>query len=202
MGTFSVFLVSLLLNVLHQSCLYCFASASFSWTLAACAWLGGALPEEPQEHKIRGLQASAFSFLVSVGASVTLFASIDTPPAVAESNLPPQSPPAITTSSSTQALVIGKELKRLNAKMYGAFWCSHCYDQKQTLGREAFTESVQYIECSKDGVNTQYQFCRDKVIPGYPTWEINGEFYPGEQDLDELQEIIEKAKVAAASKRQ
>ena len=64
--------------------------------------------------------------------------------------------------------------------MYGAFWCSHCYDQKQTLGAEAM-RSIPYIECAKDGANSQRKLCQEKEIPGYPTWEINGKLHPGEQ---------------------
>jgi hypothetical protein len=34
--------------------------------------------------------------------------------------------------------------------MYGAFWCSHCYDQKQEFGREAMAE-FPYVECFPEG---------------------------------------------------
>ena len=77
--------------------------------------------------------------------------------------------------------------------MYGAFWCSHCYDQKQALGKQVFAEKyVQYIECSKDGLNSQTKLCKSKEVPGYPTWEINGEFFPGEQDFEELEQIVKE----------
>ena len=34
--------------------------------------------------------------------------------------------------------------------MYGAFWCSHCNNQKQALGREVYDDHMfQYIECDK-----------------------------------------------------
>jgi len=62
-----------------------------------------------------------------------------------------------------------------------------------TLGKEAFGK-VQYIECAKDGINSQTSYCKEKQVPGYPTWEIGGKLYPGEQELDELEEIVEKIK--------
>mmetsp|Transcript_8010 Transcript_8010/g.11581 ORF Transcript_8010/g.11581 Transcript_8010/m.11581 type:complete len:390 (+) Transcript_8010:134-1303(+) len=211
LGTFSVFLMSLLYGVLHQSCLYCLASATLSITLCSCVWLGGVLPENdenneatistttdsvtnPQFPRSRALQAGMYSFLASVVASILLFASVDDSFAETTSASEKSAPPQITTHSSAQAVKVGKELKALNAQMYGAFWCSHCYDQKQTLGQEAFTSSVAYIECAKDGVDSQSQLCKEQGIPGYPTWVIGGQQFPGESDLEELQEIIQKVK--------
>jgi hypothetical protein len=110
-----------------------------------------------------------------------------------------QSPPAITTESSETALQLAQELQALNAKFYGAFWCSHCYDQKQAFGKEAMGR-IPYVECSKDGVDAQVALCKEKKVPGYPTWEIAGQLYPGEQALEELQTIVTNAKVAAKTK--
>jgi uncharacterized membrane protein len=193
LGTFSSFLMALLVSVLHESCLYCLASASLSWTLAGSVWLGGALPEN--EHRLTALRSSGSSFLATIAAALLLFASVEHPSSVqADDVVPPQSPPTITTNSSPQALALAKDLAKLNAKMFGAFWCSHCYDQKQTLGKQAFAQSVQYIECSKDGMNSQAPLCKERNIPGYPTWEIDGQLFPGEQELDELEEIVARLK--------
>ena len=35
-------------------------------------------------------------------------------------------------------------LKETGAKMYGAFWCSHCEDQKETFGAGA--SDLPYVE--------------------------------------------------------
>jgi len=107
-----------------------------------------------------------------------------------EKNVPP---PPITSSSSDRALKIGEDMKELNTRFFGAYWCSHCYDQKQRLGKEAMA-NVEYIECSKEGLNSQNALCKERGVPGYPTWEIGGKLYPGEMYLDELEEIIAKAK--------
>ena len=64
--------------------------------------------------------------------------------------------------------------------MYGAYWCSHCNNQKQVLGREAM-KIIGYIECDKEGLNSQNDLCMDKKVPGYPTWIIDGQKYPGKQ---------------------
>jgi uncharacterized membrane protein len=99
-------------------------------------------------------------------------------------------PPPILSSSSQRALDLGNDLQRLNARLYGAYWCSHCYDQKERLGQQAMSK-ILYVECSKEGRNSQTSLCKEKKVPGYPTWEINGQLYPGEQALEELEELVQ-----------
>lgn len=53
------------------------------------------------------------------------------------------------------------------AEFYGAFWCSHCKEQKDEFGSSA--KYLPYIECANSD-NTQKQVCIDKKITGYPTW--------------------------------
>jgi uncharacterized membrane protein len=106
-------------------------------------------------------------------------------------------PPAIKAPSSSRALAIGKRLQALDAKMYGAYWCSHCNNQKQELGVQVAKEEKMfaYVECDKQGVDSQYSTCKalkDKV-PGYPTWEIAGKYYPGEKSLEELESLLDTA---------
>lgn len=215
MGTFSVFLMSLLFGVLHETCPFCIASAIFSLTLAGCAWLGGALPPSAPRA---GLQTGLASFVATTLAAVVIFVtagdsstSSTSSSSLADafssgsstllaSNTAPKegfSPPPITTASSERAVALSTQLQALNAKMYGAYWCSHCYDQKERLGKEAFAR-VQYIECSQDGKNSQRSLCQERDVPGYPTWEINGKLFPGERELDELEAIIVKATSTSA----
>jgi uncharacterized membrane protein len=209
MATFSVFLMSILINVLHQTCLYCIASALCSIGLASLAWLGGALPEGNKKEGISmSLGGGAFSFLLvlaligvndpiihvdgtkeSILSSSTLLAKRNVE--AAEQSLIPngQLPPEVTTESSESALRLASDLEKLDATFYGAYWCSHCYDQKQAFGKQAM-QRIPYVECSKEGMNAQASLCKEKNIPGYPTWEISGKLYPGEKALDEIQEIV------------
>ncbi len=60
-------------------------------------------------------------------------------------------------------------------EMYGAWWCSHCKEQKEAFGN-AF-EKINYIECSPSGTKEMAPECEEAGIEGYPTW-ITGE---GEQ---------------------
>lgn len=40
----------------------------------------------------------------------------------------------ITSPSSPFALSLARHLHSVGAKMYGAFWCSHCQEQKEVCG--------------------------------------------------------------------
>lgn len=209
MATFSSFLLSLLFNTLHQSCPYCILSAALSLAMGIMAWFAGMLPND---HREKGAKLALGSFVTTTIVSLILFFGVDEAVMTAyqndvlvsnglssnvvatadepQKNIPP---PPITSKSSEQALRIGQELKQLNTRFFGAYWCSHCYEQKQRLGKEAMA-NVQYIECSREGLNSQTDLCKERDVPGYPTWEINGNLYPGEMYLDELEGIIAKEK--------
>lgn len=58
--------------------------------------------------------------------------------------------PEVTTQSSSNALTLAKRLKDAGAVMYGAFWCSHCFDQKQDFGVQAMAD-FPYVECFPEG---------------------------------------------------
>jgi DNA-directed RNA polymerase subunit RPC12/RpoP len=56
------------------------------------------------------------------------------------------------------------------AVFYGAYWCSHCKEQKK-----AFADSIgliEYIECSLPNNAGQTENCNDADIKSYPTWEF------------------------------
>jgi hypothetical protein len=56
-------------------------------------------------------------------------------------------------------------------RMYGAWWCPHCADQKESFGF-AF-QYVTYTECGVEGqthsVNEQ---CKNEGIKNFPTWQF------------------------------
>eukprot|EP00536_Pseudo-nitzschia_multiseries_P016825 jgi/Psemu1/222759/e_gw1.1249.26.1 len=205
MATFSIFLVTLLFGVLKASCPYCLASASMSFLLANVALIGGCLPEPSlvSESDVDDADADADAD----AKSDTTAGKTRRRWRVRQREATPVRPPAITTDSSERALALGRELTALGgARMYGAHWCSHCYDQKEILGRQVFDNNggdsgidVRYVECSKDGIRSQSKLCKEKEIPGYPTWEIQGKLYPGQQELDELEELVKGIKEEAAA---
>jgi hypothetical protein len=69
--------------------------------------------------------------------------------------------------------------------MYGAYWCSHCSDQKTTFG-SAF-QYVKYIECDPKGEKANSQACQKAQIKNYPTWVMPGhDSLEGTQSLSDL----------------
>jgi hypothetical protein len=80
-----------------------------------------------------------------------------------------------------------KCLTAKQAKMYGAFWCPHCEEQK-----EKFASSFQYapyIECGIKGSQAIAPVCTEAGIKRFPTWIFaDGTRVEGEHELDFLGE--------------
>ncbi|CAM0870506.1 unnamed protein product [Alopecurus aequalis] len=96
----------------------------------------------------------------------------------------------ITTESTPFAISLARHLHSIGAKMYGAFWCSHCNEQKQMFGREAM-EILDYVECFPDGAGKGKKMateCAATGLDGFPTWIINGKLLSGDQQLPILAE--------------
>lgn len=205
MGSFSLYLMFVLTAVLQTNCLYCYTSAAISLAMAYITYTN---------NIVRNKTTRAVISLSSVGVtsmfSALLFYASGSQPAEASTAVAAQilaaseqvqtgaakkeskGSPAITSKSSPRALALAEKLEKAGAKMYGAYWCSHCYNQKQEFGREAFYQHIQYLECDKEGDDSKYPMCRARKVPGYPTWEINGELYPGEKTLTELEALLPK----------
>jgi hypothetical protein len=63
-----------------------------------------------------------------------------------------------------------KCLTAKGAKMYGAWWCPHCAEEKELFGN-AF-QYVNYVECSPAGERTQNDVCKQAAVKNYPTWQF------------------------------
>lgn len=76
-------------------------------------------------------------------------------------------------------------LTKSGAKMFGAYWCPHCLNQKKMFGDS--WKYVNYVECSLPNKGGQTQECKDENINGYPTWEFaDGSRLSGEVALSVL----------------
>lgn len=83
-------------------------------------------------------------------------------------------------------VMFAKCLTRKEVKMYGAYWCSHCQNQKDMFGPLGFKE-IAYIECDPRGENAQPERCAQANIEGYPTWIFpDGSRLTGEAPLEQL----------------
>lgn len=75
-------------------------------------------------------------------------------------------------------------------KMYGAWWCPHCQEQKDKFA--ASFEYAPYIECGiKGDLKGQNPQCKEDGIKHYPTWQ----FPPTGERVErvfELQELSDR----------
>ena len=78
-------------------------------------------------------------------------------------------------------------LTESGAKMYGAYWCPHCNEQKEMFGKSV--KKIKYIECSLPNRGGQTQFCSQEGIRAYPTWEFaDGNKMEGKFSFEQLSE--------------
>ena len=78
-----------------------------------------------------------------------------------------------------------KCLAAKRTKMYGAYWCPHCADQKAMF--ESSFKYVPYVECGVPGSRDEAQVCKDAGVKHFPTWEFgDGERQEGTQALQTL----------------
>jgi len=163
-------------------CYYCLASAIFALALFLLTLLGRDW-EDVGQLFFTGILVS----LVTIVGTLGIYANVNGS-AVANTNAPGQVGPAITTLSGESELQLARHLTSIGAKMYAAYWCPHCHDQKQLFGRQALA-LLTIVECAPDGRNSQTALCQEKKIEGFPTWEINGKMTSGTQTLQQLADV-------------
>ncbi len=153
-------------------CVYCIVSALFATTLFVLTLIGRTWEDLGQLGFI-GLAVGMVTIIGTLG----VYAHIDRP-VDADAGDSGTQQYSITSTSGPAELALAQHLKEIDAKMYSAFWCPHCHDQKQLFGKEAF-KLIQYIECAPEGKNPQVELCQKSGLKGYPTWEINGKLLEG-----------------------
>lgn len=78
-------------------------------------------------------------------------------------------------------------LTQKGVKMYGAYWCPHCSDQKAMF--DASFKFAPYIECGVQGTTSKISdVCTDAAIKHFPTWQFppTGERVEGAIPLEDL----------------
>mmetsp|Transcript_15603 Transcript_15603/g.26985 ORF Transcript_15603/g.26985 Transcript_15603/m.26985 type:complete len:349 (-) Transcript_15603:233-1279(-) len=170
-----------------DTCVWCYGSATLSFTLLVLTILG--LPP----RQLAQAAGPGVGTLVT-GLAVLYLGLANTQSSRADGlELAYESPP-VTEESSKEAVSLSHRLHDAGAKMYGAFWCSHCFDQKQTFGKQAMAD-FPYVECFpegwKQGVKV-IEACDAAGVRAFPTWVINGNLVEGEQTFEALQEELSK----------
>ncbi|KAJ0967915.1 hypothetical protein J5N97_024832 [Dioscorea zingiberensis] len=177
------FLYLLSTTLAGTSCSYCLLSVILSFGIFFITLKNIGLKEA---QKVLGLQLAVAGVVIAAlsysytTAAPQLFGSSDIEMEPFETE--------ITNKSTPWAISLAEHLHSIGAKMYGAFWCSHCQEQKQMFGREA-AKILDYIECFPDGVGKGRKMameCTVAGIEGFPTWIINDKHLDGEQELVDL----------------
>ena len=179
-------------------CIYCIASAVFATLMFILTALGRTWEDVGQL-----LFAGFIIAVVTIIGSLGVYAHIDKPVAgsyliTAADGSPAPGVLPITNTSEEAELALAKHLKETEAKMYGAYWCPHCRDQKSLFGVAAIPE-IPYIECDPKGKAAETDLCQAELAKateqelaatgnkaGFPTWKIGDKYYPGQQSLTDL----------------
>ncbi|MEO1145982.1 MAG: vitamin K epoxide reductase family protein [Cyanobacteria bacterium J06638_22] len=160
-------------------CYYCLASALFASALFVLTILGRSWEDVGQLF----FTGALVSVVVLVGTLGVYYGGGNNPNGQLADGA---TGPAVQTTSGPAEIALAQHLTDQGARMFGAYWCPHCHDQKVLFGREAF-DQVTYVECAPDGANSQAELCGSiPEIRGYPTWEVNGQYFSGRQTLEQL----------------
>tara|TARA_B100001778_G_scaffold334623_1_gene346813 strand:- start:3111 stop:3530 length:420 start_codon:yes stop_codon:yes gene_type:complete len=102
------------------------------------------------------------------------------PPATGDAMAPPPPPPPPAS--------LMKNLIDAGATFYGASWCGFTKKQLAELHiTETSTNGLDYVDCE-----AQEKLCQEKGVEAFPTWQINGQMYPGYFPPAKLQEMLQK----------
>ncbi len=195
MTVFSSYLMFVLFTEIKAVCPYCIASALFSLSMLVLTIFGRSWEDLGQiffTAIIVGMVTLVGTLAVynGVGAGVSNAGN----PGEIRVTLNPSGQPKppkgweVTTTSGEAEIQLAKHLKAIGAKKYSAWWCPHCYQQKQLFGQEA-VKDLDIIECAPQGNNPQPELCQSVGLQGFPTWEINKKLYPNVQALEKLADL-------------
>lgn len=170
-----------------ETCAWCISSALVSMSIFILAAQGLPARELKQAAKPAGGAA------VAVIAALTLaWSGIESPKAFAELDLPYRET-VVRSDSSDRAVQLARRLKGAGARMFGAFWCSHCQEQKLMFGKQAQGD-LPYVECFPEGwrkgVKIQPE-CAAAGVQGFPSWIIGDKHYEGERSFGQLEEALD-----------
>ncbi|HEY9907754.1 MAG TPA: vitamin K epoxide reductase family protein [Thermosynechococcaceae cyanobacterium] len=161
-------------------CYYCIASAIFALALFILTLLGRVWEDIGQLFVV-GFTVAIVTLIGTLG----VYANINSPQTAQG---PGAVGPAIVNESGPAEIALAKHLTATGAKMYEAYWCPHCHDQKELFGQQA-SGSLNRVECAKDGRNSQTELCIAANVESFPTWELKGQKYPGTKKLQELADL-------------
>ena len=178
MAVFSGVLLGVMAFGIRDCCPFCILSAGLSSALFVLSLIGGDW-EDRGQLIFSGVITALLVGVIGLGWAASVGRPVvDSAPGVA---------PPVRSESNAGQIALAEHLTASGAKLYTAYWCPHCHDQKELFGRQA-TEKLTVIECAPDGRNSQRELCEAKKIEGYPSWEIQGQLDSGVKPLAKLAE--------------
>lgn len=154
---YSIYLTTVSLTILHATCPYCLTS------LALMTAIFLIVTYQRPEIFSNFSWARLLSKTIPVVAVAIIIIHLHYTGILGE-------PPA---PEDPMARLLAVHLTKTGAKMYGAYWCPHCKEQKGLFGSSA--DRLPYVECSPEGQGSpQASECQAAHIQIYPTWLING----------------------------
>ncbi|PNW74514.1 hypothetical protein CHLRE_12g493150v5 [Chlamydomonas reinhardtii] len=178
-------------------CLWCYVSAALSASMAVT--LGTSLSGKQVKENAPAAVAAALA------TAAVLYAGWPHPGAgqvyIDDDFFLEYKSPVVATESSSRAMDLAARLNAVGARMYGAFWCSHCLEQKEEFGGAAMTQ-FPYVECFPNGWRKGEKLaplCEAANVRAFPTWVIGGKTIEGELLLDEVEKELARAEAAAAA---
>jgi uncharacterized membrane protein len=178
MAVFSGVLLGVMAFGIRDCCPFCILSAALSTALFVLSLIGGDWDDRGQ-LVFRGVITALLVGVLGLGWA----ASVGKPAAPVGKGVPP----VVQAASTPARIALAEHLTAVGARLYTAYWCPHCHEQKELFGREAAAKLI-VIECAPDGRNSQKALCDSKKIDGYPSWEIDGRLDSGVKPLAKLAE--------------
>ena len=173
MAVFSGLLMGLMVFRIQAFCPFCVLSALLSLALLVLSLIGNDW-EDRGQLIFRGVLVGLLVLLTGLGWST----AVGSPPVEVGKGVPIP----VTSPSTPATIALADKLTASGAKMYTAYWCPHCHEQKELFGKEA-TARLTIIECAPDGCHSQAALCATKKVDGYPSWEFNGKIESGVKPL-------------------
>lgn len=148
-------------------------------------------PALPLGRLSRRLQAA---LLVSVSAALVVTADA-APPAQAQDQARGKAPASAgaaggnapgleaVSPSTPYQIALADYLRKKGAVFYGAWWCPHCFHQKNLFGIEG-ARKLPYVECDKDDQGRK--ICTEAKVRAFPTWILGKERREGMLTLEQL----------------
>jgi uncharacterized membrane protein/glutaredoxin len=165
-------------------CYYCVASALFALTMFVLTLIGREW-EDAGQLVFSGLIVAMVTLVGTLG--IYNLGNANSPKA-GSPNDPTTATAGVTSTSGPSEIALAQYLTQIGAKMYGAYWCPHCHEQKELFGKEAVAQ-MPYVECDPGGANAQPAVCQAQGVKGYPTWKIKDQTVSGVQTLQQLADM-------------